>query len=205
MRQALGFGKQGDKRLFQRLTRRVRFKLIGAAGRQNFPRVHGHQPVKALRLLHVSGGDQDAHLRLTLADAVDQIPKLRPREGIDAGGGFIEDQQLRVVNERAAQAELLLHPPGELSCRAVAKRRQAGTLEQLIDADVAFGFIMAEQTGEEIDVFIDRQGMVEVLPQPLGHPGDFRADVLAMTYIAHIAAEHHNVAVLNHARAGDQR
>lgn len=37
MRQALGFGKQGDKGLFQRLTRRVRFKLIGAAGRQNFP------------------------------------------------------------------------------------------------------------------------------------------------------------------------
>jgi len=156
MRQALSVGKQGDKRLLQRLTCRVRFKLIGAAGRQNFPRVHGYQPVKALRLFHVSGGDQYAHLRLTLANVVDQIPKLRPREGIDAGGRFIEDQQLRVVNKRAAQAELLLHPPGEFPRRTVAKRRQAGTLEQFIDTDVAFGFIMAEQTGEEINVFIDR-------------------------------------------------
>ena len=163
MRQALGFGKQSDKRLFQRLTCRMRFKLIGAAGCQNFPRVHGYQPVKTFRLLHVSGGDQHAHVRLTLANAVDQIPKLGSREGIDAGGRFIKNQQLRVVNKRAAQAELLLHPAGEFSRRTVAKRRQAGTLQQLIDADVAFGFIMAEQTSKEIDIFIDRQGMVEVL------------------------------------------
>jgi hypothetical protein len=79
------------------------------------------------------------------------------RERVDAGGRFIKDQQLRVVDQRAAQAELLLHPTGEFTGGAIAKRRQPGALQQLVDAQFALGFIVAEQAGEEVDVFIHRE------------------------------------------------
>ena len=91
MRQALGFRKQGDKRLFQRLALRLRPEFVCAAGRQYFPRIHGDQPVKTFRFFHIGGGDQHAHLRLALTNAVDQIPKLCPGERINARGRFIKD------------------------------------------------------------------------------------------------------------------
>lgn len=50
--------------------------------------------IEALGLAHVSGSDQHAHLRSFAADAFDQLPELCPRQRIDAGGGFVEDQLL---------------------------------------------------------------------------------------------------------------
>ncbi|CSP80309.1 Uncharacterised protein [Shigella sonnei] len=64
---------------------------------------------------------------------------------------------------------------------------------------------MTEQASEKIDVFIHRQGVVEVFAQPLRHPGDARADVAAMPRVAHIAAQHHHIALLNDAGTGNQR
>ena len=112
MRLALGFRQQGDKRLLQGLTVGLRFKFFGTAGCQYFPRVHGYQPVEAFRLFHIGRSDQYAHLRLALADAVNQLPELGARKRVNAGRRFIKDQQLRIMDQRAAQAELLLHPAG---------------------------------------------------------------------------------------------
>ena len=205
MRLTLCFWQQGDKRLLQGLAAGLGFELCGAAGRQHLAGVHRHQPVKALGLFHVGGGHQHAHRRLALANTVDKLPELRPGEGIDAGGRFIKDQQLRIVDQRAAQAELLLHPTGEFSGGAIAKRRQPGTLQQLVDAQFALGFIVAEQAGEEVDVFIHRESVIEVFPQPLRHPRDFRTHLAAVMHIAHIAAKHHHVPLLDGPRPGDQR
>ncbi len=101
MRLALRFRQQGDKRLLQRLTAGLRFQLRSGTGRQHLAGVHRHQPVKALSLFHVGGSHQYAHLRLALTNAVDKLPELRPGKRVDAGGGFIEDQQLRVVDKGA--------------------------------------------------------------------------------------------------------
>ncbi len=109
------------------------------------------------------------------------------------------------MDQRAAQAELLLHPTGEFTGGAIAKRRQPGALQQLVDAQFALGFIVAKQAGEEVDVFIHREGVIEVFPQPLWHPRDFRAHVAAVMHITHIAAKHHHVTLFNGPRPGDQR
>ena len=115
------------------------------AGGQHAARVHRDQPVEARGLLHVGGGHQHAHAGPVGADAVDQLPELAARQRIDAGGRLVEDQQVRVVDQRAAQAELLLHAAGELAGRAVGEGRQAGGLQQLGDAAFALGAAVAEQ------------------------------------------------------------
>ncbi len=53
------------------------------------------------------------------ADAGDQVPELGARQRIDAGGRLVQDEQVGVVDQRAAQAQLLLHAAGELAGRAV--------------------------------------------------------------------------------------
>ena len=88
--------------------------------------VHRHQPVEALGLVHVGGRDHHAHAGPARADAVDQLPELAARQRIDAGRRLVEDQQIRVVDQRAAEAELLLHAAGELAGRPVAEGRQVG-------------------------------------------------------------------------------
>ena len=59
------------------------------------------------------------------ADVVDQRPELAPRERIDAGGGLVEDEQIGVVDQRAAQPDLLLHAARELAGRAIGETGRA--------------------------------------------------------------------------------
>ena len=68
------------------------------------------------------------------ADVVDQRPELPPRERVDAGGRLVEDEQVRVVHQRAAQADLLLHAARELAGGTVGERTEPGGVEQLLDA-----------------------------------------------------------------------
>ena len=39
----------------------------------------------------------------------DEFPELTPRQGIDTGSGLVENQQVRIMNEGAAQSQFLLH------------------------------------------------------------------------------------------------
>ncbi|MCY1483927.1 hypothetical protein D9M68_175120 [compost metagenome] len=200
-----GFRQQRDERRFQRVAAGLRADLGRAAGGQHAAGVHRHQVVEALGLLHVGGGDDHAHARAAGADALDQLPELVARQRVDAGGRLVEDQQVGVVDQRAAQAELLFHAAGQLAGRALGEGREAGGVEQLGDAPAALGLVVAEQAGEEVDVLEHRERRVEVLAEALRHVGDARADAPPVAGVAHVAAEHLDLAGLDDPRAGDQR
>ena len=123
---ALRFWKQCDEGLLQRGAAGTRQQLGGRAGGEHASRVHGRQPVETRGLLHVAGGHQYAHARSLSANVVDQRPELAARERIDSSSGLVEDQQLGVVDQRAAQSELLLHAARELAGRTARKRREPG-------------------------------------------------------------------------------
>ena len=179
------------------------FEFVGAPGRHHLAGIHRYQPVEPLRLVHVGGRDQHAHCGATDPDAVDQLPELSARQRVNSGGWLIEDQQIRVVNQRTAQPELLLHPAGQLSRRAIAKRRQVGAGEQLAYPPLALLARLPEQPAEEVGVLKDRQRRIKVLAQPLRHICDAREHRVAKSRVGYIAAEHCNFARLYSPDAGD--
>ncbi|MNE98208.1 hypothetical protein D3C80_1966980 [compost metagenome] len=73
---AFGFRQQADEGLFQAGAGGALQQFGRGAGGEDAPIVHRHQMVEALRLVHVGGGHQHAHLRALGADAFDQLPEL---------------------------------------------------------------------------------------------------------------------------------
>jgi hypothetical protein len=135
---------------------------------------------------------------------IDQLPELPPRQGVDAGRRLIQDQEVRVMDERAAKAEFLLHAAAELAPRPVPEAAKPGAAQQRADAARALLRVEAEQPPEKIDIFIHRKSRVEVLPQPLRHIGDPRAGRPSAPGVPHVAAEHFDRAGLDLARARDE-
>ena len=204
MTAALFFWEQLDKSRFQGAGSSAGPQFPGAARSQDLAGVHRHQPVETLRFLHVGGGYQYAHAFAACADAFDELPELAPREGVDAGGGLVEDQQVWIVDQRTAKPEFLLHATGEFFRRTVPKRRQTGRCEQFVDAPCTLLTRMAEQAAEEIDVLDDRQRRVEIPAQALGHIGDAWTGRGAVSAIRHVAAQHLDGAGLDLAHAGNE-
>jgi hypothetical protein len=199
-----GLGQQRDEGGVQVARGGEGHQRVGRAGGQDPPGVHGGDPLEPRRLLHVGGGDQDAHPRPPAPDAGEQLPELAAREGIDAGGRLVQDQEVGIVDERAAEPELLLHAARELAGRPVTEGREPGAGQQLLDAPPALGARLAEQATEEIDVVEDRQRRVEIAPQSLGHVGDAERHGAPDPARAHVAAQHLHGAVADRPGAGDQ-
>jgi hypothetical protein len=151
-----------------------------------------------------SAGAPVARIGPALADAVDELPELAPRERIHAGGRLVEHQQLRVVDQRAAEAQLLLHAARELSGRPLAKASEAGGREQLVDLRLALGTRVSEEPAEEIHVLEHRQRRVEVLAETLRHVGDPIGDPRAERPIADVSAQHIHGSDLECARAAHE-
>ncbi len=175
-----------------------------AAG-DHLARVHRGEPIEPLRLFHVGGRNDDAHAWSPRADAVDQLPELAARQRVDAGGRLVEDQQVRIVDQRAAQRQLLLHAARQLAGRPVGKGIETGRGEQLFDALFALGFGLAEQAAEEVEVLEHGQGRVQVAPEALRHVGDAGQARAAMLRVAHVAIQCEDLAFLDPAHAGNQR
>src|SRR5690606_40107980 len=88
-------------------------------------------------------------------------------QGVDPGGGLIQNQQVGVVEQSAAQAQLLFHAARKLARGPVQKRVQVGGARERVDAAPALGGIVAEQSPEELQVLFDRQRAVQIFAQSL--------------------------------------
>ncbi len=126
------------------------------------------------------------------------------REGVDARRGLVEDEQIRVMDQRRAQPDLLLHAARELPGRPVRERIEPGGLQQQADPGAAFRGGEPEEPGEEVDVLEDAELEVEVFSQALRHVRDERANGVAMVDAGDISAQHADTAGLDLLRAGDQ-
>jgi hypothetical protein len=91
----------------------------------------------------------------------------RRESGSTTGGRLVEDQQIRIVDEAAAQPELLAHAARQFLRRTVGKRCEPGTVDKLGDSRVPFGMGLPEQAAEKLDVLADAE-VRRFLPNPWG-------------------------------------
>ena len=189
MQTALFRWQQGNESVVQIGLLRFGEDLFRRALRDDLAVVHPGEPIEPARLVHVSGGDDHAHHGPTRADRIDQLPELTPRERIDTGGGLVENQQIRIVHQRAAEADFLLHAARELAAWSIRKWVEAGGFQKLVDACVPFGRALAEQPSEEVDVVEDAECGIEIAPKPLGHVGNPTIACPPMALLPHVSVE----------------
>ena len=201
---ALGLGHHGDEGIVEIGLARFREQLLQRTGGDDLAVVHRHQPVEALRFVHIGGGDNDAHLRPARADRVDEVPELAAREGIDAGGRLVEDEKVRVVDEGAAEAQLLLHAAGQFARGTRFELLQARRGQKLVDLGATLRRRQSEQSAEEIDVLEDGERRVEVAAEALRHIGDATADVPQCLLVGDGLVEDDNLAALNDLHPRDE-
>jgi hypothetical protein len=64
----------------------------------------------------------------------EQISKTHALLGIEAGGGFIDDQELRIVEQGLRNADALAHAARKFTERTIANVRQIDHGEKFVDA-----------------------------------------------------------------------
>src|SRR5687768_17341433 len=111
----------------------------------------------ALGLVHVVGGHEygDAFG----GEAVDVVPEVAPRAGIDTRGGLVEQQQLGVVEHAGGKREALLPAAGESPGELARTRAQPQPLQRVAHARVAG--CDAVDAGDELEVLLDGEVLVE--------------------------------------------
>ncbi len=195
---------QGDKDSFEVLFAGLRAQLIRRTGGKHPCVIHRDQPIANARLIHIGGGDDDTHRRSLAPEVSDEIPELSSRQRIDPGRRLVENEKVGIVNERAAQTELLLHAARQLSGRPIEKGEQTGRGRQTARARVTLRRGQTEEGSEEAQVLADADLLIEVLAESLRHIGNARADGTAMPRIAHAAAEDRDRSGLQLSRSGDE-
>ncbi|OPZ23512.1 MAG: hypothetical protein BWZ02_03186 [Lentisphaerae bacterium ADurb.BinA184] len=95
-------------------------------------------------------------------EEADDVLDLTAADGVEARGGFIEDDQLGVVDKGLGEADATGHALGELADGAVAGGAEADHFEELPGAFGAFVGMDAEEGAEEIKRLGGGQVAVEV-------------------------------------------
>src|SRR5262249_34283455 len=162
-------------------------------------------PIEALRFVHVRGRDQHAHLGPAGANSVDQVPELAARQWVNASGGLVENEQVRIVDQRAAKAELLLHAAGKLAGGAGLERIKRGGGQEFGDLCAPLGGRLPEQPAKEIDVLEYTKCRIEIAAQALRHIGDARAQAFKGRPLGYVAVEDADLPALHRAHAGNER
>ncbi len=124
----------------------------------------------------------------------EQLPELAPRNGIDAGGRLVQQDDPRLVHERARERELLLHAPRQLLGKSRTKSGELCQLEQALPA-LANGRVAhaeAVNLGKKRDVFVD--GEVAVQTEPLREISERLCDLEVILH--RILAQHAHAPVV---------
>ena len=115
------------------------------------------------------------------AQLAEQLAQLDPGARVEARGRLVEQQHLRIVDQRVGQAQPLLHPAREGLDVRVALVAEVDQLEQVGDHPAPAGRRQPVAAGEEVEVLpdlhvvVDAEGVgheAEDAPDLVGVPGD---------------------------------
>ena len=119
------------------------------------------------------GGEQDRH-QLVARQALDLVPQLGARLGVQAGGRLVEEQDLGAVDEAHRQVEPALHAARVGLGLAVGGVGEAEALERLADAPAQVA------AGDGVELALQDEvlapGRLGIEPVLLGDDADGAAD-----------------------------
>src|SRR6185437_103722 len=116
---------------------------------------------QALGFVHEVRREED---RLALAQQRAQLlPHEVARLRVEAGGGLVEEEQVRIVHERAREHQPALHAAGELFDAARFARLERGELEQRTNAPRRLAGGIAEVARVDGEVLAHREIRIEVV------------------------------------------
>ncbi len=138
----------------------------------------------ALGLVHHMGGDEEGGAAV-LGEAVEELPQVAAEDGVQADGGFVEDQQLGCAEEGDGEGDAAALAAGEGAGEGVGVAGEVDVGEDAFHVVAAVGARLArvEDRGEVVEVLAD--GQVVVDGRGLGDV----ADVGAQGGVARGAAE----------------
>ncbi len=92
----------------------------------------GHPVAQGLRFFHVVRGQKDR--KPLFVQAAQKTPHLSPGDGIHAGSRFVQQEDLRLCQESAADHESAFHPSGEFPDGLMPVFGQSGEAKELFRA-----------------------------------------------------------------------
>src|SRR5712664_1900888 len=155
-----------------RLNVREFTQRIGRAVGDELSVINVGDVAAALGLVHVMGGDEKRDAMTGKLE--EEIPKLAARDGIDPGGGLVEEKKGRLVQHGAAEGKALLPATGELRGQAIQIGCEAVELDNFVDAALQARGLQAVDPSVELQVFRDGQIVIEA--EVLRHVADTFAD-----------------------------
>jgi len=88
--------------------------------------------------------------------------ELAPRQGIQAGGGFVQNNQVGVIDQRLRQSDAALHAFGEFTHHPAPHLVESDHLQELFGATPALGVGQIKQAAEKVEGFAGVQIAVEI-------------------------------------------
>jgi hypothetical protein len=119
-----------------------------------------------------------------------QVPQLAARDGVNARGRLVEENQFWFVQHGAAESEALLPSAGKLRGEAVHVRAEAVELDDIIHALAETVAREAVNAAVKREIFGD--GQVRVQTEILRHVADVFPD--GFRIFANVNAQHRGVA-----------
>ena len=149
-------------------------ELVGATDHEQLRHVDVADVRAALGLVHVVRGHEQRHPASRQLE--EQVPQVAPRHGVDPGGGLVEKEELRFVNQSAGQRQALLPATGEGTGELVHAVVDPGEPSDLALALAEPFGAQPVDPSVEIEVLIDRK--IGVQTEVLGHIADSTLDRL---------------------------
>ena len=142
-----------------RTSREHALDFTGRANRRELAGVDQRDPVAPLGFVQIVGRDQ--HGDAGLGEIVNQAPELPPRQGIDAAGRLVEEENRRLVKDGAAECQPLAPPAGQVACQRRFPAAQPRHLEHELAPRLDAAAGQPVDAAPEADVLIDGQQLVE--------------------------------------------
>ena len=174
-------------------------ELVRAALGHDPAVVDDGQPAgQAVGLLQVVGGEQDGE-PLRAGQVGDLGPHVGPDLRVEPGGGLVQEQHPRPVDQAHGDVEAPLHPAGVAAADPVGRLGQAEALQQLPHPAPQPGAAQAVHLPLEGEVL--PPGGLQVDPGPLGDQADGPAHPLGAGQ--HVDAGHAGLAAVGAGQGGE--